>query len=75
MEADHIEEFQHLNRDIEYIIAGVEQDIIIPRIDMNSKINITFYEEENVYNEKTEMLTKNDIVCATMTLDLADIVK
>ena len=56
-------------------MPGVEQDIIIPRINMNSKINIIFYEEEDDYNKETESLTKNDIASATMTLDLAEVVK
>ncbi len=64
-----------LDRDIEYIIPGVDQDIIIPRIEMNSKIKIIFYEEEYIYNENDETVTKNDIVNATMTVDLIDIAK
>ena len=64
-----------LNRDIEYILPGVEQDIIIPKMDMNSKINITFFEEDYVYNEKTKNYTKTDIGSATITLDLTEIAK
>lgn len=63
-----------LDRDIEYLIPGVEQDIIIPKIDMNSKITILLY-ENYVYTENATYENYTDIASGSITLDLADITK
>ena len=64
-----------LDRDVEYIMPGVEQDIIIPRIDMNTKLNITLYESDYVYNENSAEWEKTDIASGSIILDLSDVVK
>lgn len=53
-----------LNRDIEYLYGAVAGQIIIPAINMNSKIKITLYEEKDgtdIANESIELdLSKLD---------------
>lgn len=56
-----------LNRNIQYLLGGMEEDIIIPKIDMNSKIKITIYE---FYYGDTE-----DIAEGSIEIDLSEITK